>query len=210
MEDSFYLRTVSVLTNLSNRTPFITAMTGDVCNVTLYDTGQEEPVIYGGAVGWLNTKLKRKKLAELRQEIAKKRVDRQMLSYLKRLNAIKGVCTQFCCMGHPARYRRTGMNGSGNLIFFVDAYTHRAMLANWREVANWPECKSIVTGHSQGIMRWMLSWKITKHRTYYRKFLNKFIPALRKWRRVEVRAHKEHPNNIHTTFELVSLRTEIN
>jgi len=179
-------------------------MSGKLCNVQLYDANyQHSPstVIFGG-VDWLTTKTKRKMLSDLRKEIALKRVDRHMIPYLRRINAIKGVCTQFCCMGHPSEARKNTLPTSGNLLFFVDIFMHRALLNNWATISEWPECTEVATGHYDDKMRWMFHWKCNKHKSFYKEFLDKLIPALKKWRREEIEFCKEFKRSIGIIHEL--------
>lgn len=175
-------------------------MTTDICNVQLYDAHNVDfPVVYSAM--FLDTRYKRNQLKELRKEIASNRVDKQMIPYIDRLNAIKGVCTQFCCMGHVSRRKKYSYH-SGNLLFYVDAFTHRALINNWHIIRKWPECIEIGTGHHYSMMRWMFHWRVTKRKSYYKEFLNNLIPNLKKWRRAEIKAWKEHKKGMALIYEV--------
>lgn len=183
MGNSVLVQTASQLWSPSNGAPRITAITEHLCNVELYnDNSLSTPYVIVGGLSYLTTKFKRYELKKLRREIARKRVDRHMIPYLNKLNAIKGVCSQFCCMGHVKESRST----TGNILFYVDFFAHQALMNNWQSITHWPECVEVSTGHHNMTLRWMFHWKVTRRRSYYREFLGKLIPNLKKWIRQEI------------------------
>jgi predicted site-specific integrase-resolvase len=79
---------------------------------------------------------KKEELSLLQQAIENNKVDKQLIPYLERLNAIEGICTQFCCMGHKGQKY-------GNLIFFVGSKIESKLREHWEVIAAWPECTNI-------------------------------------------------------------------
>lgn len=154
---------------------------GDLCVIELYSSPKYAASVNidCGHLQFLTTAMKRKILKGLataireRAKIRGKKVDRQMIPYLNRFNSIPGVCSRFCCMGHRGGY-------SGNFLIFANQKMHNWFSENWSTVAAWPECVNVATGCADFVARWDFEWKVTKHKSYYREFLDKFIPFVRR------------------------------
>ena len=96
-----------------------------------------------------------------------------MIPYLEKLNAIPGVCSQFCCSGH----NDVG-DMSGNIVFFTSLRVVNILSKQWINISEWPETNGIMIGISGETIRWTFRWKVNKEKSYYQEFMTKLIELL--------------------------------
>lgn len=161
----------------SMTTPYVSYMDDSLCDITLHSKTADFDAEY--FVPDLSSAQKRKVLKELRKSILEGDVDKPMIPYLKKVNSIPGICSQFCCMGHRKELK-TYKNITGNLLVFVSRDMNQHLRKYWPQIAKWSECAEVSTGRYEDYTRWCFHWKVTHHKSYYREFLNKLIPLLRR------------------------------